>query len=204
MIRFKFSSEDNFEHNKNAFEQVEQNGKSPYSEDGFIEEQNLLSNIRYGAQTSDYAGCGWIAVWNVLKSMNIVLSKCRVICDMEQGVLFAGNLGTEIFFVKRYLESLGHNVKMYCSKNKFDGCNSNRGIIYYTRKNLSAHYAAYEFIGHSIDGEPMYRFHNAEAKAGARWKTTKGVKRIVAPVLTIDEFLDRSEAVASIFYDVKN
>lgn len=202
MIRFKFSSEDNFAHNKKAFEQVEHDGKSPYSIDGFIEEQNLLGNIRYGAQTSAYAGCGWIAVWNVLKSMGIVLSKSRVIKEMERGVLFGGNLGTEVFFVKHYLESLNHKVKMYYSKIKFSGCNSDRGIIYYVRKNLSAHYVAYEFVGHSVNGDPLYRFHNAESKAGARFKTFQGVRRTIAPVSTMEAFLSRSEAKITVFYDV--
>ena len=48
---------------------MEQPVKTPYSKDGYIIDQARVTNIRYGALTSDINGCGWIAEYNFLKRM---------------------------------------------------------------------------------------------------------------------------------------
>ena len=40
--------------------------RTPYSKDGYIIDQARVTDIRYGALTSDINGCGWIAEFNFL------------------------------------------------------------------------------------------------------------------------------------------
>lgn len=193
----------NLEYNKKAFEQlVEAPGnKSVFSRDGFIEYQNGMTNIKYGLVTAAYGGCGAIAVWNILKVLNVAPDKATLFDEMERGLVLGGKLGTDILFVKRYLSQKGRQVDMYGSLKRFKRAFSRMGILYYMKDNLRAHYVAFTPAGTNEKGELLYRFHNAAA--GSYWKTFDGIKYMEQLPMTMDEFLKESNAKVKVFYDVR-
>lgn len=192
----------NIEHNKMVFELLEEVkiGKSVFSRDGFIEYQNGLSEIKFGDVAASYGACGAIAVWNILKSFNIAPDKAQVFDDVEKGAILGGRLGTNVFFIKKYLSGRGHRINMYFCLNEFKRSFAAAGIVYYINDNFKAHYVAFTPAGVNEKGEKLYRFHNA---AGSYWKAYNGVKYVENIPMTIEEFLEVSNAKVKVFYDVR-
>ena len=193
----------NLEQNKKAFSVLENvaNGKSVFSRDGFIEYQNGLSSIMYGDMPASHGACGAIAAWNVLKYLGIAPEKAIVFDEMEKGTIFGSRLGTEVFFVKKYLANKGRRVDMYFSLKEFKESFVSTGIVYYIKDNFRAHYVAFTPAGANEKGERLYRFHNVSA--GSYWKTYDNVKYIENLPLTMDEFLKETGAKMKVFYDVR-
>lgn len=195
----------NLENNKKAFAELKKNPdeRSVFSRDGFIEYQQGLNTIVYGKVTASYGGCGAIAVWNLLKALSIAPDEAVVFDEMENGCILGGLLGTSVLFVKKYLSGRGHRVNMYCSLKEFKKAFSRMGIVYYMRKNMTAHYVAFTPAGVNEKGEYIYRFHNTSA--GAYWKTNDedGIKYIESIYMTMEDFLKESGAKVKVFYDVR-
>ena len=126
-----------------------------FSEDGFIERQRKLGNLRFGARDSASCGCGWIAVWNLFKSEGTVLNIPKLISEFEHGAVLSGALGTSLFFVRKYLKKAGKTVFWTLSAQKLQRKAPERGIAFYWRKDLSGHFAAFS---RCEDG--LYRFYN--------------------------------------------
>lgn len=193
----------NYNYNKAIFDILEKSPgvKSVFSQDGFIEYQNGLADVRYGDMPASYGACGAIAVWNVLHSFRIAPEKAKLFEEMEKGVILGSRLGTEVFFVKKYLSGRGHRVNMYFCLKEFKKAFASAGIIYYIKKNLRAHYVAFTPAGVNNKGEKLYRFHNAAT--GSYWKNFNGINYINNIPMTMDEFLEGSEAKVQVFYDVR-
>lgn len=59
-------------------------------DDDFLVNQYQLSGWKYGICTSDYTGCGWIAVVNLLRLLGETPSPAAVICQLEQQPWYSG------------------------------------------------------------------------------------------------------------------
>lgn len=193
----------NLEHNKKIFAEYEKQlvGKAICSKDGFIEYQNGMHEVKYGCVTAAYGGCGAIAVWNILKFWEKKIAKEILFDEMEKGTILGGKLGTEIFFVKNYLERKGLRANMYYSLKEFKSSGAEAGILYYIKGDMRAHYVAFTPSGVNWKGEHLYRFHNA--KAGSHWISYNHLKYIENLPMTIDDFLSESKAKIKVFYDVR-
>ena len=120
---------------------------------------------------------------------------------MEKGVVLGGKLGTNNLFIKTYLKRKGHQVDMYCSLKEFKKAFSRMGIVYYMRKNMTAHYVAFTPAGTNEKGEFLYRFHNEGT--GSYWSTTGNMKYIENIPMTMEDFLSGAGAKVKVFYDVR-
>lgn len=193
----------NLEHNKKIFALLEekQSGESVFSRDGYIEYQEGLTEVRYGVMPASYGACGAIAAWNVLKAFSIAPDKATLFKEMERGTILGARLGTEVFFIKKYLSGRGHRINLYYCLKEFKKAFASIGIVYYVNNNLRAHYVAFTPGGINEKGEKIYRFHNADV--GCYWETFNGVKYINNIPMTMDEFLKESKAKVKVFYDVR-
>jgi hypothetical protein len=80
--------------------------------DGYINDQHLTRPIRYGCMTSDQNGCGWIAVFNVLRRLEEVAPDPAEIARlMSRGVILRGLLGTYIHSIIGFLRRRGCKVR---------------------------------------------------------------------------------------------
>ena len=70
-------------------------------------DQSRLGNYQYGRYTSDFNGCGWMAVYNMLHSMGFSVSPddARKLCMTALPV--GGLIGTQTKNVVRALDKLG-------------------------------------------------------------------------------------------------
>lgn len=193
----------NFLYNQKVFEDLKTNPgeKSVFSRDGFIEYQAGLSNARYGSMPASHGACGAIAVWNILKAFRVAPEIAVVFEEMERGAVLGSRLGTEVFFIKKYLSGRGHRINMYFTQKEFNNSFSCAGIVYYMKNNFRAHYVAFTPAGVNDNGEKLYRFHNAAT--GSYWKEHNGVKYIENIPMTMNDFLDGSGAKLKVFYDVR-
>lgn len=81
--------------------------------DGYINRQSLTRSIRYGCMTSDQNGCGWIAVFNVLRRLEGVSPDPEEIARlMSRGVILRGLLGTYAHSVILFLKRRGYKVRL--------------------------------------------------------------------------------------------
>ena len=85
---------------------MDQPVKTPFSQDGYIIDQARVTDIRYGALTSDINGCGWIAEFNFLKRMGKPVDEKTIADELIRHTLFRGLVGTDIFRLRRHLGGL--------------------------------------------------------------------------------------------------
>ena len=90
-----YDSNENKKHNQAVLDSDVYIKNPPYSLDGYIERQELLGDLKFGVKDSAYGGCGWIAIWNVLKAENIVLNEAYLISLVEKYSFLSGLLGTK-------------------------------------------------------------------------------------------------------------
>jgi len=80
------------------------NSKQAFSADGYLIDQNYTEEYKYGHFTSNFNGCGWIAMFNLLKAAG---KQVRVE-DVHRGLAdilpYAGFLGTPLKTMRRYLK----------------------------------------------------------------------------------------------------
>lgn len=150
----KYSPEENFEHNAAAAASPEFFRSRAFSKDGFIENQNALA-LRCGARSAAYCGCGFVAAYNLLSTAGKAPQIPVLISEFEHGLVLKGVLGTSPLFMRRFLRRNFSSVKTYLSPRRFLKSAPRRGVIFYMRRDFSAHYAAFTA---SSDG--LFRFYN--------------------------------------------
>lgn len=67
------------------------------SADGYIIDQRKTGNIPFGSLTSDKNGCGWIAVYNLLKALGRDPDPEQIAAELEKTLMFHGKLGLNLF-----------------------------------------------------------------------------------------------------------
>ena len=129
-----------------------------FSGDGYIIDQSRLGNYQYGRYTSDFNGCGWMAVYNMLHSMGFSVSPddARKLCMTALPV--GGLIGTPTKNVVRALDKLGVRTVLIKGKKNINASASkyDRGILRYFDGEYD-HYAAFVRTGGNL-----YRFFNSE------------------------------------------
>lgn len=124
--------------------------------DGYIINQSLLSNIKYGKYTSDYNGCGWISAYNSLISLGKSPKYTEVISDLQNHSIFNGLFGTNPLYFNKYFSQKGYKVKINLCKKKFNAaassCTTNI-ILYFHSK--GAHFVSFKSLGNG-----KYHFYN--------------------------------------------
>ncbi|PKK95801.1 MAG: hypothetical protein CVV59_01890, partial [Tenericutes bacterium HGW-Tenericutes-4] len=126
-----------------------------FNSEGYIQSQPATSVFQYGFNTSDKSGCGWIAVYNVLRYfynegiITIEPEIENVIKPLDQFAAFGfGSLGTNPLVIKWLLKSQGFKVEFVLDRTKFEqeAKTSTINIIAYLSKNLNrAHYQMIEY-----------------------------------------------------------
>jgi len=148
---------------------MEKRERTPYSSDGYIVDQARLTNIRYGARTSDANGCGWIAAYNFLRRRGEDVTEREIADELIRYTLLRGLLGTDLFRLKRMLRRRGYPTRL-----KFAGKKravlpetAEAGVIYYCHKN-GFHFVTFARDEQAIDadGETKTRFRFLNAIAG--------------------------------------
>lgn len=67
------------------------------SADGYIIDQRKTDSIPFGRLTSDQNGCGWIAVYNLLKALGRDPDPEQLAAELEKTLMFRGALGLNLF-----------------------------------------------------------------------------------------------------------
>lgn len=101
------------------------------SRDGYIINQNNIDNIPYGSYTSNYNGCGWMACYNLCKYLEVDFKASNVIRFLEKYLWCNGAWGTNIIGVRKFMQSLGLNVKTLVGKKAITKYAPKFGILFY-------------------------------------------------------------------------
>ena len=189
-----YSKEENLKHNRRIMKTLERTVKNGFSEDGFIENQNRLSCIKYSARDFAYCGCGCIAYWNILFSRGRIIGIPRLASEMEKGCFFRGVFGTKALFMKRFMEKKGEKVELFSSPKDLLEAGAEEAIIAYYKKPRIAHYVAFTAKGENKNGEKLYRFYNV----GGRLMRKFGEGNPI--IMTLDEFVSETKYNIALFY----
>ncbi len=159
---------------------MEQKQHSYYSPDGYIVDQAKVTDIRYGAFTSDINGCGWIAVFNFLKTQGSTVSAQSLADELIRYSIFRGLAGTDLFRLKRVLKRHGYSTRLVFRRNKQARLpeGTDAGVIYYVHKD-GPHYVTFSRIQPvepALDeaGETRVRFFNGIGGKSNHFDTMRG------------------------------
>lgn len=139
------------------------NTANGYSPDGFIIDQRRTGAHKFGAFGSQYNGCGWIAVYNLLRATGKPVFPAEVIARLEPSLQLKGLIGTRIRSMKDCLASFGYWAADFRGREQVLQAlrRAQDGIVWYM-DGLTPHFAA--FCRVSTEGKPLLlRFFNAEA-----------------------------------------
>ncbi len=189
-----YSKEENLKHNRRTVKNLERSVKNGFSADGFIENQNRLSCIKYSARDFAYCGCGCIAYWNILFSRGRVIGIPRLASEMEAGCFFRGVFGTNAFFMKRFMEKKGEKVEVSASPDEILENGAKEAIVMYYKKPRIAHYVAFTEAGTDENGKRLYRFYNVGGKIMRQFGEGNPV------ILTLEDFIEKTAYTFSIYY----
>ena len=140
------------------------------SADGYIIDQRRTDNILFGQVPSSKNGCGWIAVYNLLRALGQDPDPDAIVSQLQKTLLFGGTLGLNFFVLAHYLRRLGLNmevaVRSFHARELSEHCTA--GIVLY-RAGRTNHFAAFRreengklrFFG-AIPGDENYRATMAE------------------------------------------
>lgn len=159
---------------------MEKAKRSPYSADGFIVDQAQLTEIRYGALTSDINGCGWIAAFNFLKAQRHPVNEQALADELIRYSLLRGLAGTNLFRLKRMLQRHGYPTRLVFRRNKKARLpeGTSAGVIFYCHKD-GLHFVAFSCIetvepARDATGETRFRFFNGIGGKGNHFDTLRG------------------------------
>jgi hypothetical protein len=159
---------------------LEQTKRTPYSSDGYIVDQAMVTNIRYGALTSDINGCGWIAVYNFLKTQGHLVEEQALADELIRFTVFRGLAGTDLFRLKRALRRHGYRTRLVFRWNKKARLPeaTDAGVIYYIHKD-GPHFVTFSRIQpvepeRDEAGEARFRFFNGIGGKGNHFDTMRG------------------------------
>lgn len=111
--------------------------KECLSKDGYIINQNKMKDVVIGDYKTSYNGCGWIAVYNLLKLLGKPVHYKNVIDTIGAELPLNGLFGTGVPRVMKALKALGVHVCKHLNKP------GSVGIINYCH-GKGCHYVAYE------------------------------------------------------------
>ena len=177
---------------------MDQPVKTPYSKDGYIIDQARVTNIRYGALTSDINGCGWIAEFNFLKRMGHTVDEQTLADELIRHTIMRGLAGTDTFRLRRHLRRHGYRMPIKFKFNKKARLpeGTSAGIIWYCHKD-GFHFVTFyadASIPATEDGEARFRFLNGLAGKENHFDTMRGflTKNNVIPFALIMVWLGDS------------
>ncbi len=152
--------------------------RTPYSKDGYIIDQARVTDIRYGAFTSDINGCGWIAEYNFLKRMGLSVDEKTLADELIRFSVFRGLTGTDILRLRYYLKKHGYRmpVKFRWNKKARLPEGTSAGIIWYCHKD-GFHFVTFyadESLSPAAAGEAQFRFLNGHAGKEQHIDTMRG------------------------------
>ena len=87
------------------------------SDDNYIINQEYTYNIKYGNNTSDYNGCGWIACYNICNYLHKEFKVDYIIKYLEKYLWFNGSWGTNLTGIYKFLKYLKLPFKQVIGKN---------------------------------------------------------------------------------------
>ena len=157
---------------------MDQPVKTPFSKDGYIIDQARVTDIRYGALTSDINGCGWIAAYNFLKRMGQTVDGKTIADELIRYTLFRGLVGTDLFRLRRYFRRHGYRMPIQWHWNKKARLpeGTSAGVIWYCHKD-GFHFVTFyadDAIAPKEDGEARFRFLNGHAGKESHIDTMRG------------------------------
>ncbi len=157
---------------------MDQPVKTPFSKDGYIIDQARVTDIRYGALTSDINGCGWIAAYNFLKRMGQTVDGKTIADELIRYTLFRGLVGTDLFRLRRYIRRHGYRMPIQWHWNKKARLpeGTSAGVIWYCHKD-GFHFVTFyadDAIAPKEDGEARFRFLNGHAGKESHIDTMRG------------------------------
>lgn len=131
--------------------------KTAFSKDGYIINQNALSNLPFGKYPSSQNGCGWIAVYNYLKRQNKPADIEKIRNQLSHTLFLGGKAGMSVVLLYLYLRIFsGCRVKFrihtFTTASKLyipSGI-----LMYHTGK-------SFHFITINYQSKGQYRFLNA-------------------------------------------
>lgn len=83
-----------------------------FSSDGYIINQGLITDVRYGRKTTKEIGCGWIAVYNFLHYMGETPDPLDIAHEMERMLLWGGFIGNHPTVPFIYLWRKGYRCRI--------------------------------------------------------------------------------------------
>jgi hypothetical protein len=152
---------------------------SSFSSGGYIQNQNSTSVFKYGFNTSNKSGCGWIATYNVLTYLHnegLYQDEIKiedVIKPLDTFATFAlGFLGTNPLVIKWLLESKGLKVDLVTNKDNFEekAKASNINIMVYVGKYLN--YGHYQMMEYNEMQDNFIFYTPASTKTMAEYLTS--------------------------------
>ena len=129
-----------------------------FTREGFIVDQAKLTGVPYGRRTSDYNGCGWIAVYNFLRVHGIDAPVPALTRRMARHSLLRARLGTSPLRVKRMLRRFGFPTRFRLCKRGEPAplAGAESGVVLYR------HATGWHFVAFRQTDEPgKWHFYNA-------------------------------------------
>lgn len=119
-----------------------------FDNNGYIINQLFLNNIKCGSYPSSKNGCGWVAIFNIMKILNDEKPYTEILTDLTPYICFKGRLGIRLKTIEKYLTKHNYKFKKALFKSKFESLakDSVGGIIYYGTA-TSYHYTTYKNLG---------------------------------------------------------
>lgn len=124
--------------------------------DGLLYDQSKLGGVKFGWFSSDRNGCGWVAVYNVLRLLGDPHPACEVRAALERGLLLGGACGAHLVQLAWYLCREGHSVAVSVLPLRFARLARDAGacvLLYWHRR--GAH-----FVALRVEGDRLH-FYNA-------------------------------------------
>jgi hypothetical protein len=90
-------------------DEINQENAEKYSFDGYITDQGSITDMRIGDYSVPQAGCGAIAVYNILEMYGKHMDLADVIHELEEngGLILDGKFGTNIYALRDLLHNQG-------------------------------------------------------------------------------------------------
>jgi len=135
--------------------------------EGYLIDQRRLAAIPFGRRTSDYNGCGWIAVYNALKSAGEQPNAAEIVRELESGSLLRGRAGVAPWRIVRLLRRRGLRLRFGFRRKTIERLapGGKAGILLYLRRRLSdgAHYVSFRPC--TGGGGSLLCFYNVDGSA---------------------------------------
>lgn len=150
---------------------MEQNKKegiaSAYSADGYLVDQSRITDVPYGCRTSNQNGCGWIALYNLLRNFGEPVPHEALTRALSRHALFGGLLGTSPLRIRRYLRRHGHPMDAALGLRRVIAASerASAGILMYR------HRGGWHFVAFGRQAGELLRFYNAVPGAEAYDRT---------------------------------